>query len=208
MRVNHKYEYISWSEFYRLCGRLYEQISISGFRPDTIIAIARGGYSPARIMADYFSVMNLLSLKIEHYHGPDKMPRAVVCYPLTADLGGKQVLLMDDVSDSGDTFSVALDHLKGCGAPARLCTAVLHHKATSSFKPDYYAKRLVKWRWITYPWALVEDLSVLASRIRPPPKDENELRTRLRNEMGITLPKRLFSRIAPVVLYNVDRNMS
>jgi hypoxanthine phosphoribosyltransferase len=206
--VSHKYEYISWSEFYRLCGRLYQQISTSGFRPDMIIAIARGGYTPARIMADYFGLMNLLSLKIEHYHGPDKMPRAVVSYPLTADLSGKRVLLVDDVSDSGDTFSVALAHLKGCGAPARLATAVLHHKATSSFEPDYYAKRLVKWRWITYPWALVEDLSALASRIRPPPKDENELQTSLGEEMGIALPKRLFSLIAPVVLSNLDRSMS
>jgi hypoxanthine phosphoribosyltransferase len=199
----HDYEYISWNEFYRLCRRLYEQISISGFRPDTIIAIARGGYAPARILADYFTVMDLLTLKIEHYHGPDKMAKAVVRCPLMADITGKRVLLVDDVSDSGDTFLVALHHLEGYGDPVSLQTGVLHHKATSLFNPDFYAKRIVKWRWITYPWAVVEDLSVVASRMRPLPKNENELRCKLRDEMGIALPKRLYNQIASVVLSNV-----
>jgi hypoxanthine phosphoribosyltransferase len=203
MREQVVYEYVSWYEFYRLCGRLYASISASGYRPDTIIAIARGGYAPARILADYFGIMNLLSLKIEHYHGPNKMPRAVVRYPLQADIGGRAVLLVDDVSDSGETFSAALQHLQDCGTPASLRTGVLHHKVTSALTPDYWAKRILKWRWITYPWALVEDLTVLASRMRPPPKDEKALWRKLRDETGIALPERLFSQVAAVVLLNI-----
>jgi hypoxanthine phosphoribosyltransferase len=206
MAMNEQYEYVSWSEFYRLCGKLYEHISAAGYRPNTIIAIARGGYAPARILADYFGVMNLLSLKIEHYHGPDKLPRAVVRYPLGVDISGREVLLVDDVSDSGDTFAVALEHLEGCGVPAALRTSVLHHKTTSSFEPDYFAKRLVKWRWITYPWALIEDLTVIASRMRPPPSDVEELWRNLRDEAGIVLPERLFSQVAAVVLANVVKS--
>lgn len=198
-----RYEYISWSKFYRLCGTLYERISASGYRPDTIIAIARGGYAPARILADYFAVMNLLSLKIEHYHGPDKMPKAVVRYPLTADISGRDVLLVDDVSDSGDTFDVALRHLKERGLPASLRTGVLHHKATSSVEPDYYARRVVKWRWITYPWAVVEDLTVLAARMQPTPESKSELWQNLRREAGMVLPQRLYDQIASIVLSNL-----
>jgi hypoxanthine phosphoribosyltransferase len=123
---------------------------------------------------------------------------------LTGDIVGKRVLLVDDVSDTGDTFHLALHHLEGYGEPARLKTGVLHHKASSVFKPDYCAKCIVKWRWITYPWAVVEDLSVVASRMRPLPRDENELRCKLRDEMGIALPKRLFSQIASVVLSHVS----
>lgn len=204
MAVRIEYEYISWSQFYRLCGKLYERISASGYRPDTIIAIARGGYAPARILADYFGVMNLLSLKIEHYHGPDKMPGAVIRYPLAADISGKRVLLIDDVSDSGDTISAALQHLDACGVPASLRSGVLHLKTTSILKPDYCAKRITKWRWITYPWAVVEDLTVLALRMRPPPKSEAELWRNLTNETGIRLPKQLSSQIAAAVLSHVD----
>lgn len=206
MEVNVKYEYISWSEFYRLCVRLYERISASGPRPDTIIAITRGGYAPARILADYFGIMDLFSLKIEHYHGPDKMPRAVVRYPLKVDISGRQVLLVDDISDSGETFSVALHHLGGCGVPASLRTGVLHLKTTSAFEPDYCAKRIIRWRWITYPWAIVEDLTVLATRMRPPPENAEELYRNLRREMGIALPERVFSRVAAAVLSNLVDN--
>lgn len=206
MAISVQYEYVSWSEFYRLCGKLHEHISAAGYRPNTIIAIARGGYAPARILADYFGVMNLLSIKIEHYHGPDKLPRAVVRYPLEADISDREVLLVDDVSDSGDTFAVALEHLEGCGAPAALRTSVLHHKTTSTFEPDHFAKRIVKWRWITYPWALVEDLTVIASRMRPPPSDIETLWRHLRDETGIVLPERLFSQVATVVLANIANN--
>lgn len=203
MTARIEYEYISWNHFYRLCGVLYQRIADSGYRPDTIIAITRGGYAPARILADYFGVMNLLSLKIEHYHGPDKMPKAVVRYPLAADISERVVLLVDDVSDTGETFSVALRHLEGCGRPASLCTSVLHHKQTSAVEPDYCGKRIVKWRWITYPWAVVEDLTVLAARMQPPPKNQKELWQNLKNEAGIELPERLFHKIATVVLSNV-----
>jgi hypothetical protein len=201
--MSEQYEYVSWSEFYRLCGKLYGHISATGYRPDTIIAIARGGYAPARILADYFGVMNLLSLKIEHYHGPEKLPRAVVRYPLQVDLSDKEVLLVDDVSDSGDTFVVALEHLAACGTPKALRTSVLHHKTTSSFEPDYCAKRIVTWRWLTYPWALIEDLTVIASRIQPPPSDIDELWRNLRDEAQIIIPERLFHQVAAVVLANV-----
>jgi len=203
MAENAKYEYISWHEFYRLCGILYQRISETGYRPDTIIAITRGGYAPARILADYFGVMNLLSLKIEHYHGPDKMPKAVVRYPLTADIGARDVLLVDDVSDSGDTLKVALGHLAGCGRPASMHTCVLHHKSTSTLKPDYWAKHIVKWRWITYPWALVEDLTVFAAHLPQPPKTQTELRHNLKYEIGITLPERIYAQVAPIVLSNI-----
>ena len=86
------YEYISWNHFYRLCGRLYHRVSGSGFEPQLIVAIARGGYPVARVLADFFGSMNLISLKIEHYHGPDKLARATIPYPRPLPVDGRRVL--------------------------------------------------------------------------------------------------------------------
>ena len=36
-------ELISWSEVQRLCLRLAKQIKVSGFHPDLVVAIGRGG---------------------------------------------------------------------------------------------------------------------------------------------------------------------
>jgi hypoxanthine phosphoribosyltransferase len=195
-----RYEYVSWNNFYRLCGVLYRRISESGFRPDLIVAITRGGYPPARVLSDYLDLMDLVGLKVEHYRGPDKMSRVLIPYSLPVDIAGRHILLVDDVSDSGDTFDAALEHLAAHGKPAELRTAVLHHKQTSTYVPDFHAKRVLKWRWITYPWAVVEDLTVLASRMDPPPYTTRDLLVHLRENIGFRLPAAVFEQTAQVVL--------
>jgi hypoxanthine phosphoribosyltransferase len=188
-------EYISWNQYYTLCGELHQRIRDSAFRPDMIVAIARGGYMPGRVLADFFDLMNLAAMKIEHYDRLHKQAEAVVVHPLTADINGKRVLLVDDVSDSGDTFEVALQHLQSQGTPAELRTAVLHHKSTSSYVPDYYARRIVKWRWISYPWAIVEDLTSLLSKATRWPASEAQAAEYLAVEHGLHLPKRIMHEV-------------
>jgi hypothetical protein len=144
--------------------------------------------------------MDLASMKIEHYRGPDKMPTAVIRYPLPTRIDGREVLLVDDVSDSGDSLAAALEHLAGKGRPAGLRSAVLHHKQTASLVPDHCAQRLRAWRWITYPWALVEDLSVLVGRATPMPRTPAALREHLATAHHLRLPDGIFADVAPVVL--------
>ena len=50
-------ELISWAEVERLCQRLAGLIKETGFRPDLVIAIGRGGYVPARLLCDYMHIM-------------------------------------------------------------------------------------------------------------------------------------------------------
>jgi hypothetical protein len=95
-----------------LPDRLAEDIRGGGYRPEAIVAIGRGGWMPGPILADLLEVMNLTSFKVEHYRGAHREAFARVRYPLAADLSGLRVLLVDDVSDSGDTFRVALEHLR------------------------------------------------------------------------------------------------
>ena len=199
-----QYEYVSWNRFYRLCGVLWRRITESGYQPDLIIAITRGGYPPARVLADYYGLMDLVGLKIEHYHGPDKQEAAIVPYPLPLSVTGRSVLLVDDVSDSGDTFEAAFAELARHGAPRTLRTAVLHHKRTSRHTPDYYAQHIVKWRWITYPWALVEDLTEVLARMTPAPSQAAELERRLSDEIGLHLPRSVLDQVTPVVLKRLE----
>mgnify|MGYP001820775689 CR=1 FL=1 len=139
------------------------------FQPEVIVAIARGGCIPARILCDYLDVFNLDVIKIEHYHGVHKQKTTKLRYPLSADINDKQVLLVDDVSDTGDSLELAMEHLLEKGVPANLKTAVLHHKQVSSFTPDFHTELVQQWRWIIYPWAVLEDLrSILTNMDKPP----------------------------------------
>ncbi len=179
---------ISWEHFDRMARQLAHRIRDSGFNPDLIVAIARGGYLPARILSDHLDIFDLASMKIEHYHGIHKEALVNVRYPLTADVAGRRLLLVDDVSDSGDTFQVAVRHLQERGVPEAVKTAVLHHKRSSDFIPDYYVEEVVAWRWIIYPWAIMEDLTSLLYGMEPRPTSVEAFASRLRRRHQITFP--------------------
>ena len=144
-------ELVTWERHYQLARELALRVHNVSFHPEVIVAIGRGGYMPARVISDYLDIFDLACVKVEHYHGAHKNRSAQVRHPLAADIAGKRVLLVDDVSDTGDTFQVVIDHLRKRGEPAELKSAVLHHKRISGYIPDFYAEEVVEWRWITYP---------------------------------------------------------
>ncbi len=156
-----KVELVSWQAFHQLTRDLAVRIRDSGYRPDLIIAIARGGVVPARVLCDYLDVMELACIRVEHYRARHKAPEARVKHPLSVNVDGLRVLVVDDVSDTGDSFIAALDHVKAMGRPLEVRTCALQHKSVSKFVPDYYAHEITEWRWVTYPWAAMEDLGAL-----------------------------------------------
>jgi hypoxanthine phosphoribosyltransferase len=178
-------ELVSWERFDTLARTLARQIRDSGDRVDLIVGIDRGGYMPARMISDILGIMNLASFKIEHYHGSVKSKAAFVRYPLVADVAEQHILLVDDVSDSGDTFHVALQHIESRGKPKQVKTAVLHHKTVSTFEPEYYAAVVKKWRWIIYPWAVTEDLAVLIGNFELATRDIETIQHQLMEHHGI-----------------------
>jgi hypoxanthine phosphoribosyltransferase len=178
-------ELVSWERFNVLARTLARQIHDSGDPIDLIIGIGRGGYLPARMVSDMLGIMNLACFKIEHYHGSVKSKAAFVRYPLVADVNEQHILLVDDVSDSGDTFHVALQHIESRGKPKQVKTAVLHHKTVSAFEPDHYAAVVKKWRWIVYPWAVTEDLAVLIGAFEPATRDRETIQRQLLAHHGI-----------------------
>jgi hypoxanthine phosphoribosyltransferase len=188
MSDNFQCELISWNEFYKLARNLAFTIHATGFEPEAIIAIGRGGYMPARILSDFLGIMNLTSFKIEHYKGSRKEPTAKVAYPLPSNIKANRVLIVDDVSDSGDTFTVAMDHVRQRLPDSDVRTAVIHHKKVSSYAPDFYAKKVTTWRWIIYPWAIMEDLAGFMQELKPRPESIEEIAQKIRQRHGIKIP--------------------
>jgi hypoxanthine phosphoribosyltransferase len=178
-------ELISWEHFHGLARELALAVRNAPFQPDVIVAIARGGYLPARIVSDYLDVFDLAEIRVEHYHGTHKDRIARIRYPLTAEIAGKRVLLVDDVSDAGDTLEVAIRHLRDRGEPAELRTAVLHYKTVSRVTPDFYSEVVHEWRWIIYPWAIMEDLRSFLREMETPPATVEEFARWLRQQHGI-----------------------
>lgn len=190
---------ISVEEVVGAADDLARQIRASDFRPDSIVAIARGGFMPARFLCDFLHVHKLLSLKVEHYtSGAREKQRAAVTVPLAGDVRGERVLLVDDVNDSGDTLVAARPHLEGF-EPAAVRTAVLHEKASTHCRADFHSQAVQEWRWILYPWAVIEDVGQFAREMDPPPTTAAELHTRLQQDYGLELDPAQMDR---VIRYN------
>ncbi|MGR8979882.1 MAG: phosphoribosyltransferase [Gammaproteobacteria bacterium] len=183
-------ELISWDEVYSLCRRLSWELRNEKFRIDTIIAIARGGYVPGRLLSDMLGIHDLTGFKIEHYQNIRKQQEAFVKYPLNADLTGKNILLVDDVCDSGDTFAVGIEHIRQIGPPGEIRTAALHLKAVSKFIPDFFVENVREWRWIIYPWAVNEDLSTMLMNLQCDYRDRALLQRLIKERHGIEVAAR------------------
>lgn len=185
-----KVELVSSAMVTRLCRKLAHKIQDSGFNPDIVICIARGGYIPARLICDYLNIYNLTSIRIKHYTGSDKSETAQLLEPLSIDIQGMKVLLVDDIDDTSDTLQLALDYLKGVN-PKEIKVAVLHHKITSTLIPDFFAQKIIRWRWITYPWAIVEDVLGFVKKMQPQPSTIEQAIERTAQDYGIKISKQV-----------------
>lgn len=181
---------ITWEDVYRLCRQLAQQLREDNFRIDVIVAIGRGGYIPGRLLSDMLGIHDLTGFKIEHYQGAYIQHQAFVKYPLNADINGRNVLLLDDVCDSGDTFVVGVEHLRRCGKPNELRTAAMHLKTVSSYIPDFYAETVSEWRWLIYPWAVNEDLSSMLAKMPLDNTDTALLQQQIKQRHGIDVTGR------------------
>ena len=158
-------ELISFNDVLRLSRVLARKIKASGYMPDLIVAIGRGGYVPGRLVSDFLLFNDLTSMKIEHYaRAADMRKEARIKFPIPVDITGKKVLIVDDVTDTGETLNLAVNYALSL-KPANVRTAVLQHKTCSAFTPDFYAQKILKWRWVIYPWARYEDFAGFAEKI-------------------------------------------
>jgi hypoxanthine phosphoribosyltransferase len=188
-------ELVSWASVQRLSHRLAMMIRKDKFHPEIVVAIARGGYVPARLLCDYLDLTDLRSIRIVHYTaGAAKQRTAELVEGLCHDLCGKQVLLVDDISDTGDTLELARAHLQANNAGS-IRIAVLQHKQTSTMLPDYFGQRIVKWRWITYPWAIVEDVTGFIERMPQRPGSAAEAVRLLQEYHGLHIRESLIEEI-------------
>lgn len=146
-------EVLTYEMFGAAARELATTIAQDGFRPDAIIAIARGGLTLAGALGYALNVKMLGSLNVEFYSDVEQTLEAPVVLPPTLDhasLEGKSILLVDDVADSGRTLSLVLQLLEAGGGEVR--TVCLYAKPQTVQEPTYTWRRTDK--WINFPWSV------------------------------------------------------
>jgi hypoxanthine phosphoribosyltransferase len=152
--------YFSYSQIHKSVRKLADQILASDYGFDLIVAIATGGFIPARILKTFLKVP-ILTVGISYYdinNQPSAQPQTVQWIDeVEKKLTGKRILLVDEVDDSRITLEYCLRELLSY-QPAAIAVAVLHNKR----KPKggslprevshYFAAEELEDRWICYPW--------------------------------------------------------
>lgn len=176
----------SWEYLSNACKKVTRKMKQDGFKPDIVIALSRGGFVPARCVCDMLVVKDLVSIKVDHWGiTASKDGKAKIRYPLNIDLTGKKVLIVDDITDSGDSMLVSTDFIRGLN-PAEIRTATALHIKTSKFKPDYYGEE-IEWKWVIFPWNYVEDMCNIIPKVldKERPKNLKKIKIDLKKNFSI-----------------------
>lgn len=179
-------ELMSWDLFDKLAKNVAKGITMSGFKPDFMVGLARGGWVLSRVLCDYIGVKDLVSLKVEHW-GVTATPdgKAQIKYPFDIDLAGRNVLVVDDITDTGESMLVAVEYVKSKN-PASIKTAALRHIEGSKFTPDFYGD-IISWRWVVFPWNFVEDMCNIVPKVSEDTDSLPEIKKRLKERHNIEL---------------------
>lgn len=149
--LDHK-EVLTWTQFGEVGRELAQRIVDSGYRPEIVIAVARGGLLPAGHLAYALGVKLADAINVEFYTDVEStLADPVLLAPLLDidAITGKRLLVVDDVADSGRTLALVLELLQRAGAQVR--SAVVYAKPASVIEPDYVWKRTDE--WIVFPWS-------------------------------------------------------
>jgi hypoxanthine phosphoribosyltransferase len=145
-------EVLTWPRFGDATRDLAQEIADSGFEPDIVLAVARGGLTVAGALAYALAVKNCFAMNVEFYTGVDtRLEMPVMLPPLLnlVDIQGLKVLVADDVADTGKTLELVRSVIAEHVAEARC--AVLYQKPRSVIDAEYVWKHTD--RWINFPWS-------------------------------------------------------
>jgi xanthine phosphoribosyltransferase len=140
---------VSWDQFHRDCRALTWRLADKG--PfSSMVVITRGGLVPAAIIARELEIKLIETICIASYHSYSGQGELQVLKGIDSELaakdGGRGVLVVDDLVDTGKTAKVVRDMLPDA------------HFATVYAKPagrplvDTYVTEVSQDTWIYFPW--------------------------------------------------------
>ncbi len=122
---------------------------LDGYKPDAIIAMSRGGVTIGHLLAEYFDIRTLYTMNTVHYDGEKKMDDVII-YNIPDIKEAKNVLIVDEIIDSGETMEEVMKVLHNKYSSVDFKTLTIFQKKSAVFQADYWLKDTDK--WIVFFW--------------------------------------------------------
>jgi len=140
-------KYYAYEEFKQDTITLVKKLDGKDY--DAIVAIARGGLILSHSLGEALDIRNVQALRTELYDSSVKRDNFIL-HDYTALEGLKSVLVVDDISDSGETLQKVMQHLKSKNPEVVFESATLFYKTTSVYEPTFWVQDALE--WIDFFW--------------------------------------------------------
>ena len=140
-------KYYAYENFKNDTNKLIDEVK--GFNPHAIIAIARGGLTVAHAMAEGLGIRDVQTLRTEFYDKTSKRETLSI-FGECSFKDTQRVLVVDDISDSGETLKTIMKYLACGNVNVEFKSATLFYKKTSVYEPNYWVNEADD--WIDFFW--------------------------------------------------------
>lgn len=139
---------LDWAMFGELCRALALKVA-RDYDPEVIVGITRAGVIPAAVVSSILGGLDFYSLRISRKEGDETVrERPAIFSEVPASVRGKRVLIVDEITTSGDTLRLAIAAVRD-KHPAEVRTATSFAR-TTGYQPDYAA--LTMDAYVVFPW--------------------------------------------------------
>lgn len=135
----------SIDEMHNAIREIVKQINISGFNPEVIVSINRGGCIPGIYLSHFLNKPHKM-IDIKSLNDNSKNEFSFL-------KKNKPILIIDDINDTGNTFDFVKKIFKDSDCEIRF--AALINNVTSKTKIDYHGQLIDKSDnpvWYVFPW--------------------------------------------------------
>jgi len=143
-----EYLEVDWTMFGELCRALALKVA-RDYDPEVVIGLSRAGVIPAAIISSMMGGVDFHALRISRKEGDEVVrERPAIFSEVPAAVTGRRVLIVDEITTSGDTLRLALAAVRAAH-PAEVRTATSFAR-TTGYQPDYAA--LTMDAFVVFPW--------------------------------------------------------
>ncbi len=154
-----KFLILGWSDIERYVDILEAKITADRYPVDTLVGVLRGGVIVANLLSDLLNVREIYVVGCKSYTGTVSGTLKIYHDLQLTELKDRNVLLVDDVVDTGSTLLAAINNVLKPRRPNIVKTATLLVKPWSSIKPDYSVESTDA--WIVFPWERRETIKAV-----------------------------------------------
>lgn len=141
---------VPWRTIRTLCNKVSKNLkkNVPDIRSFNVVALSKGGLIPGTIICNLLGIDKLHALGIKSYN--DSCRGDIEIYQIPHFVDMQNILVIDDISDSGTSFTHVLKMLGGI---KQVKTAALYCKKNASYKPDFCGEcDVTESTWIVFPW--------------------------------------------------------